>query len=284
MGKVNIFRKEWLDLVFENRNKEYGAYQLRMENPKTTILSFFMGIGLLGVVFGSTVLLNPTDTASIEVEEKPVWDVPLLVDLPPKMKEEKKVVIPKTVQPEQGKVVKLKNSTIAFVEPNVVSNDKVTHDLPNMEDLVLSTPGSVTQNGSEDGVLYVGDGLIGDTFVEGVEGGVADGALVSDAVFRNVQVKATPVGGFEKFGSTFSSRFRTENIAEAPIREIKVIVSFIVEIDGSLTDIMVLRDPGYGAGGEAVRVLKSMPKWRAAQHNGKAVRSQFTLPIAVKVQ
>ena len=59
-------------------------------------------------------------------------------------------------------------------------------------------------------------------------------------------------------------------------------LKFVVEKDGSFTDIKVVEDK-HGLGNEAVRVLKSMPKWKPAQHNGKTVRSQFTLPIKVRV-
>lgn len=60
----------------------------------------------------------------------------------------------------------------------------------------------------------------------------------------------------------------------------KVFVSFVVEKDGSLTDVKVLRDIGSGCGEEAVRVVKSMPKWQPAKQRGKPVRMQFNLPVA----
>lgn len=68
------------------------------------------------------------------------------------------------------------------------------------------------------------------------------------------------------------------------IKKIQVIVKFIVEKDGSLSDIVILRDPGYGAGKEALRVLSTMPKWKAAIQNNRKVRSHFTLPITIQVQ
>ena len=61
----------------------------------------------------------------------------------------------------------------------------------------------------------------------------------------------------------------------------KVIVAFVVEKDGSLTDIKVLRDIGFGTGKEAIRVLKLSPKWIPGQQNGHVVRSNNQLPISV---
>ena len=62
----------------------------------------------------------------------------------------------------------------------------------------------------------------------------------------------------------------------------KVYVTFVVEKDGSLTDIKVLRDIGYGTGKEAIRVLKATPRWNPGEQNGKKVRCTFSLPISLQ--
>ncbi len=61
----------------------------------------------------------------------------------------------------------------------------------------------------------------------------------------------------------------------------KIFASFVVERDGSLTNIKVLRDLGFGTGKEAIRVLKKMPKWIPGQINGKAVRVNYFIPIFI---
>ena len=63
----------------------------------------------------------------------------------------------------------------------------------------------------------------------------------------------------------------------------KVIMQFVVERDGSLTDIKVLRDLGLGTGEEAIRLLKSMPKWEPGVQNGRPVRVAYTLPFALNL-
>ena len=62
----------------------------------------------------------------------------------------------------------------------------------------------------------------------------------------------------------------------------KIFVSFIVERDGSLSDIKVLKDIGFGTGKEAIRVIKKMPKWVPGKINGKAVRVNYFIPIIIK--
>jgi protein TonB len=61
----------------------------------------------------------------------------------------------------------------------------------------------------------------------------------------------------------------------------KIMVSFIVETDGSLSNIKVLKDIGYGSGAEAIRVLKKSPKWMPGKQNGKPVRVEYTMPISI---
>lgn len=98
-----------------------------------------------------------------------------------------------------------------------------------------------------------------------------------------IQIKAEYPGGMAAFNREFISRFKTPNV-DSNVKKITVIVQFVVEIDGSLSDIKVARDPGYGTGEESVRVLESMSKWKAAVQNNRNVRSQFTLPITIQVQ
>lgn len=101
-------------------------------------------------------------------------------------------------------------------------------------------------------------------------------------VYVAVQVKAEYPGGYALLHRDFKSRFHIpkEFILEEK-RDFQIIVTFIVEHDGTLTDIKVARDPGNGAGDEAVRVLKEMPKWKPAIQNNRTVRSQFTLPLTI---
>ncbi|WP_309597318.1 energy transducer TonB [Flavobacterium davisii] len=64
----------------------------------------------------------------------------------------------------------------------------------------------------------------------------------------------------------------------------RVFVEFVVEKDGNLTDIKVVRDLGYGTGAEAIRMLKSAPKWRPSEQNGKKIRVRYSLPILLDIR
>ncbi|AJA69032.1 Gram-negative bacterial TonB protein C-terminal [Myroides sp. A21] len=284
MSKLNIFKKDWIDIVFEGRNKSYGAYQLRSENPKVTTVAFFAGMALFGIAIASPMLIDMAKgTFGVKNVEK--YDVPLEIkeiDLPPPVEElppPPEDVPPPPPPPVEE--VKNVNDTKKFVEPEVAKKEEVTEKLTTQEDLKDADPGVKDAKGDkEKGEIKTGEGT-GEADKDKKQEVSGDGD--PNKVFVAVQVRAEYPGGMAAFNKQFISRFRTPDI-DSGVKRIQVIVQFIVEIDGSLTDIKVARDPGYGAGKEAVRVLKSMPKWKPAIQNNRSVRSQFTLPITIQVQ
>ncbi|WP_396170486.1 energy transducer TonB [Flavobacterium sp.] len=94
-----------------------------------------------------------------------------------------------------------------------------------------------------------------------------------------IEVKPEFKGGLNKFYEYIAKNYRSPDV---PGLKGKLLISFVVEKDGSITDIKVLKDIGYGSGEEAIRILKNCPKWSPAEQNGKTVRCQFMLPIAIQ--
>ena len=94
-----------------------------------------------------------------------------------------------------------------------------------------------------------------------------------------IEVKPEYPGGLAKFYSFIKNNYQAPD--EEGLKG-KVIVSFVVEKDGSLTDIKVLKDIGYGTGTEAIRVLKKCARWTPAEQNGKKVRCSYQIPIAIE--
>ena len=94
-----------------------------------------------------------------------------------------------------------------------------------------------------------------------------------------IEVKPDFPGGMDKLYNYIAKNYRTPE--EEGLKG-KVYVTFVVEKDGSLTDIKVLRDIGYGTGKEAIRVLKATPRWNPGEQNGKKVRCTFSLPISIQ--
>jgi periplasmic protein TonB len=269
MSKLNIFKTEWIDMVFEGRNKAYGAYQLRSENPKTTSRALLIGALLFAAAIAGPVVKNIISEQLAKGEQENMDKVIETALLPPPPKED----LPPPPPPEPPKSV---NDQVKFPPPEVVKKELVRdEDPPTVEDLKDADPGQKNVKGDEN----AGDIVIDQPAGEGDKG---NEVVEDNKVYVAVEVQAGPTGGMAGFYKKFSSSFNAPEVDEG-IAQLKVYLSFVVEKDGSFTDIKVARDPGYGAGKEAIRVLKSMPNWKPAIQNGRPVRSQFTLPITIQV-
>lgn len=106
--------------------------------------------------------------------------------------------------------------------------------------------------------------------------------LDENKVHSFVQQKAAPKEGLQVFYENFISEFKVPDVS-SDVTEIKVRLKFVVEKDGSFSDIKILEDQN-GVGDEAIRVLKTMPAWNSATHQENVVRSSFTLPIKIKIK
>ena len=102
----------------------------------------------------------------------------------------------------------------------------------------------------------------------------------SDVVFTVVENEAEFPGGVEAMNRFMAENIKYPTLAKQKNIEGKVIISFIVEKNGTLSDIRTIKDIGVGCGDEGVRIVKLMPKWKPAKQKGQPVRQQFLLPIS----
>ncbi|HHT03134.1 MAG TPA: TonB family protein [Bacteroidales bacterium] len=103
-------------------------------------------------------------------------------------------------------------------------------------------------------------------------------------IFTVVEQEASFPGGIQKLNEYLATSIKYPQQAKETGTKGRVMLTFVVERDGSITDIKVLRDIGSGCGEEAKRVVKEMPKWQPAKQRGKAVRQQFVLPVSFNLQ
>jgi protein TonB len=275
MSKLSLYESKWTDLVFENRNKEYGAYQLRQENAKTTVTALFMGLLLLTSIGSVSMLISKLTTTDVVADTPP--DIPLVVtplDL-------SKVVQPKIEEPiappaQQSAAAPVTDAR-QLVNPVVARTPDAVQDIaPNIENVPVVENTNGTGNSLNP--------------IPGNGGGVGNGGPASIATPTNEPFIPTALdkmpefpGGIQNFYNYVGRNFNRPELDEE--KTLRVYVSFIVERDGSLTDIVVKNDPGYGMGKEAVRVLKSLKtKWSPGILDGKAVRTAYNLPITIKTQ
>jgi protein TonB len=264
--KLDILKNQWVEIVFEGRNKIYGAYELRKSNRKTTIKALIFGavIFVLAVSMPLILSLLPDSKEDDDV----VRDIKITaIKLPPKKEEPKKFLPPPPPPPPKVDQVK-------FVKPVVAKAEEVVEEPPKIEEIKEKKLGGETIKGDPDAVLTVapvGNGPKGQVVEE-------DNNVYNTA---GIEVKPEFPGGMDKFYAYVGKNYRLPD--EGGLKG-KVYVTFVVEKDGSLTDIKVLRDIGYGTGKEAIRLLSKCPKWNPGVQNGKPVRVLYSLPISIVTQ
>lgn len=265
MSRTSIFEKRWLDLVFEGKNKAYGAYQLRLENPRTTLLAFFYGLLFIGGISGAGFLFSSfKPAASGTLPDVPEGTVivsanPFRPDPPATEPHRQPQTSPSSPQ-----------TPASWEHPVIVSEGEATPD-PQPVGAPIENPGT-GESGS----------TAGTSTDPGPETGIpteTPGPVVSTSLDRQ---PAFP-GGMNQFYKKVADGFNKPDMDDNT--SIRIIVSFVIEKDGRMTDIKVLNKPGEKFEKEAVRVLKSIKeKWEPGVRNHQEMRTLFTLPITIKAE
>ena len=264
--KLDIFKSQWLDLVFEGRNKKYGAYELRKENPKTSLKALFIGAFIFALALASPLIIDmipSSDEAKNSLNEKVV-----LVNM--EKPKENLPPPPKPPEPPKPKIDEVK-----FVKPKVVEAKKVVEEIKTIEELKDKNIASKDQKGDKDAEIVI-DQPTGNA--------EKDAEIVDNNVYSSAGIEVQPEfpGGVAGFAKYVQKNYRTPEV-EQDLKG-RVFVEFVVEKDGSLTDIKVIRDLGFGTGAEAIRMLKNAPKWKPGVQNGKTIRVRYSLPIMLDIR
>ncbi len=263
--KLDLLKYQWLDIVFDGRNKKYGAYDLRKSITKNTTRAFILGALLFAFLVSIPKILSMLP--EISEDEVVLDEVIKTVKLPPK-KEEIKENLPPPPPPAP------KVDQVKFVKPVVAKAEEVVEEIAEVKDLKDKVISRVDLKGNPDAELTIeAPGTSMTAVTEEVDNTVYNSA--------GIEVKPDYPGGIEKFYKYIADNYK---MPEEEGLKGKVYVTFVVEKDGSLTDIKVLRDIGYGTGKEAIRVLKASKKWSPGEQNGKKVRCTYSLPISLAYQ
>lgn len=278
MSKVSVFDHAWIDLVFEGRNQSYGAYQLRRQDPKTTMLALFTGIGLMVSMVGIPTVINyfaPKEVAAIDTPVPTIIEVDKLDKIFTQTEKPK----PEPVTEQPAVAATAAAPTTRFTNELVATNEPVEAP-PVIDEVLNTTPGQTTTAGTPGGIATTPattgtSGGTGTTVTEETGSGLETTA--------SVDVMPSFPGGMPEFYSQVGKKFRVPSLEDGST--LKVYVSFIVEKDGTMSNVKVLRDPGYDLGKEAIRVLQSIKtKWEPGKKKGHPVRTAYNLPIIVNVK
>jgi protein TonB len=249
--------KPFDEIVFEHRNKEYGAYELRKRYNKHMNTAFIIAISVFVISVSVPAIMDFLD--SIVPAEADTNVELTLVDAPPLDKD----VPPPPPPPDPPPPVQ---ETIKFTPPVVTEEPIDEKDIPPPQDEIKVQVGTETKEGTGDIELPTeGDGK------EEVE--------APQQIFTIVEQMPEFPGGEEKLFEYLGKNIKYPSMARENGITGTVYVTFVVEGNGEISDVKKLRGIGGGCDEEAMRVVKAMPSWKAGKQNGKSVRVQYNLPI-----
>lgn len=259
------------DIVFEGRNREYGAFVLRKVYNKHVVRGLIIAIALF-MFFLSIPVISKMLFPEEEIEEvEQIVDVNKLAEPPPIDKTTPPPPPPPT-EPPPPPVQK----TIKFTPPVVKRDEEVQKDeMPPVEELKEAAISTKTQEGTT-----TKDDLSG---LEGNGNAVVD-EVVEDKIFTFVEQQPEFPGGTEAMLKYLANNIQYPSAAQRNGLEGLVVLSFIVDQSGGISDIQVLKKLGGGTDEEAMRVVKSMPKWKPGKQNGREVKVKYTLPVRFTIK
>lgn len=268
-SKLDIFKLQWLDVVFSDRNKAYGAYQLRKDNSRTTSRALLIG-SVLFILAVSSPLIAKYISGFIPEAKEDLIETEVVLQPPPPV-DETTPPPPPPPEPPRPKV-----STVKFPPLVVVPKEEVVEEPPTVEEIKVADPGQKTIEGDPTAEAII-DAPVGEAPKEA--------AVTEDTnqIFTSVEVLPAFPGGdkaWEKFvrGYQYPAQAVENGVSG------RVVVSFVVEKDGSLTDVKVVRDPGMGTGDAALKLFKKSPKWTPGIQNSRPVRVAYTQTIALNLE
>ena len=277
MSKIDLISSDWVDLVFEGRNKAYGAYRLRKSTTKRNILAMVAVVILLVVAFIILTVKNFVDEQRAKVAMTQVAEL-TNYDQPKKKAEVKQ----KKVEVERERVVERVKSSIKFTAPVIKKDEEVKPDEElKTQDELMSTKtaiGTFDVKGNDDanGEILKAKEVIAEPEPPKHE--------EENKVFDIVEQQPLFPGGPAALMKYLSENTKYPVVAQENGVQGRVTVQFVVEKDGSISDVHVLRGVDPSLDKEAVRVVKSMPRWTPGKQNGITVRVNYRVPVLFRLQ
>lgn len=271
MAKIDLTSREWCELVFEGKNKDYGAYVLRKESPKRHNIAMVIVLIVAILAFSLPALLKfaipekaedtmttVTELSNLDIpkEEPKQEQIKPEIPPPPPLKSSMKFVPPKTVKdeevPEEEEIKSqddLINSEVAISVADVQGTDEVNgKDIADVQEVVQEAP-------KEDNKIY-----------------------------EIVEQKAEYPGGVEEFIKFVQSKVEYPESARENNVQGTVYVRFVVSKTGDVSDVSVMKGIDPDCDKAAIKAVQQSPKWQPAKQNGHAVNSYYQVPVRFRLR
>ena len=275
MAKLDLISIEWTDIIFEGRNQLYGGYTLRNETGKRNVWSVII------VALSAALLYLGLTIHRMTKDNNVVICTPVVVSpaLPPKPADAH--VEKRHTQVEAKRTIEKTKSSIKFTAPIIKKDDLVDEkDEIDLDAIEKSNKaiGTYTVEGTDD----IGGEVLRSTDI--IEAPEPPKPVDDEKIFKVVQQMPSFPGGDSALMSWIGKNIRYPVLAEENHIEGRVVLQFVVEKDGAITDVQIVKSVDPSLDKEAMRVIKSMPHWLPGKQNGTPVRVKFTLPVSFKLQ
>ena len=282
MAKIDLYDPKWVDMVFAGKNKEYGAYQLRKGTSGRNIKALLILI-IAAALVGGFLAWKVIEQKQAE-EQQAYMEAMELAKLQEQAKKEKKKPEPIKPKVEQKKEIPVARETQKFTAPvikkdELVKEEKQVKQMDQLDDKVAV--GTENKEGVKDRTV---EAVRNDIAVAAPPPPPAPKPEVANKVFDVVEEMPSFPGGQGALMAFLSSNIKYPVVAQENGVQGRVIVGFVVEKDGSISDVKVMRSVDPSLDREAQRVVKAMPKWKPGKQNGSAVRVKYTVPVVFRLQ
>lgn len=281
---VDLTSKEWRDLVFEGKNQEFGAYQLRKSSDKRhnlAMLYVLIGLAVVGAILFSLSIYNDyrAEIEAAEAKERAEkMSAAQLAQMEEVEEVEEEVEEQRFEQPEievpQEVLATVQVTQIAIVDAEEVKNEVMDMEAQQEDN---TARGVVNQEGSDDADKF--QAVAEQVVVKEPE----PEPVKEEQIFVAVEQQPEFPGGTAALMKWLANNVRYPQMALENGISGRVIVKFVVEKDGSVSGVTLVRGVDKDLDREAIRVVKSMPKWQPGKNNGQAVRCYFNLPVNFKL-
>ena len=275
MSKIDLISNDWVDLIFEGKNQAYGAYKLRKGTSRRSIISIIIVVVVALLAFSVIAIKKIVDANTEKVASTQVTELSNLEQKQKKAEVKKQI---KVQEPE--KVVERVKSSVKFTAPVIKKDSEVKpEDEIKTQDQLMQNKaaiGSFDVKGNDDanGEVLKAKEVIAQPEPPKVE---------ENKVFDMVEEMPSFPGGQAALMQFLQSNTHYPAVAQENGVQGRVTVSFVVEKDGSITDVQVARSADPSLDKEAVRVVKSMPRWTPGRQNGSTVRVKFNVPVTFRL-
>ena len=279
MSQIDLIDNRWSDIMFENRNKEYGAYVLRRQTTARNIKSIIAVLIIFALVMVYMVAKNAYDDyQKAHMAQTQVTELTALQEQKKEAKVERKEIVR---QEKVEQVVEKVKSSIKFTAPVIKKDDEVRpEDEMKSQDEIMNSKvavgfANVIGNDESGEVLKAKEALVTEPVKPKEE---------ENKVFDVVEQMPSFPGGMSALMAYLQKSIKYPPIAEENGIQGRVVCTFVVERDGSVTDVRVAKSVDPSLDKEAVRVVSAMPKCIPGQQNGQSVRVKYTLPVTFRLQ